>query len=99
METQQSISDWADETFGVPENNISGVVRANKEMSELLSALAEDDNHPKTGEEIADIYIVLCRVAQRRGLSITDEVDRKMAINRRRKWKLDGKGHGQHVKE
>ena len=66
IETQQTISAWADETFGEAGSNVRVAVRANEEMAELLRALTVDENHPKAMEEIADVYIVLCRVAARR---------------------------------
>lgn len=96
METQKTISDWADITFGNGGTNFRCATRANEEMSELLTALASDDRL-KALEEIADIYIVLCRVATRLDGDIHEWVERKMKINRSREWKLDGTGHGYHV--
>jgi NTP pyrophosphatase (non-canonical NTP hydrolase) len=98
IETQQTISAWADETFGEASSNVRVAVRANEEMAELLRALTVDENHPKAMEEIADVYIVLCRVAARLGGDILEEVDRKMAVNRTREWRKDGTGHGYHVR-
>ena len=66
-------------------------------MAELLQALAADDNHPKAGEEIADVVICLTRLADRMGCQLQAEIDAKMAVNRQRKWTLDGDGHGSHV--
>jgi len=37
---------------------------------------------------------VLYRVADRLGSDLLAEVDRKMQVNRLRKWHLDGTGHG-----
>lgn len=99
IETQKTISDWANETFGPATSNMRIATRANEEMAELLRALAADDYSPKAGEEIADILIVLCRVAERLGVSIESEVYKKMAINRAREWKKDGTGHGYHVRK
>lgn len=98
-ETQQSISNWAVDTFGDTGTNASCATRANKEMSELVMALANDDRDPKAGAECADVLICLYRVAERLGVDLHAEVDRKMAINRARKWSLDGHGHGYHVEE
>jgi hypothetical protein len=98
-ENQQSISIWASETFGAAGSNIRVAARANEEMAELIRALSVDDNHPKAAEEIADIVIVLYRVAERLGIDLLSEIDRKMAINRLRKWNLDGTGHGYHVRD
>lgn len=97
LETQDSISKWADETFGPAGSNARVAARANEEMAELLRALTSDDNHPKAAEEIADIFIVLYRVAYRLKADIHAEIDKKMAVNRKREWKVDGTGHGYHV--
>lgn len=97
MENQASINEWITATFGETGSNFSVAARANQEMAELLMALAVDDEHPKAVEEAADIVIVLFRLAERRGLDLMDEIDRKMAINRARKWNV-ANGHGYHVK-
>lgn len=97
-ETQTTISQWADETFGAAGSNARVAARANEEMAELMRALTVDDNHPKAVEEIADIVIVLSRLATRLGVDLQSEVERKMAINREREWKLDNTGHGYHVR-
>ena len=96
-ETQASISLWAEETFGPAGSNVRVAARANEEMAELLRALAVDDADPKAGEEVADIVIVLYRLAARLGVDLHAEIDRKMVKNRSREWKLDGTGHGYHV--
>ena len=99
METQKSLSDWAETTFGPVSTNIRVATRANEEMSELLRALAVDDMHPKAGEEIADVVIVLSRLCTELGVDIQAEIDRKMEINRARVWKKDNTGHGYHVRD
>lgn len=97
-ESQESITQWSKETFGMAVSNVRIAARANEEMAELLRALSVDDKHPKAAEEIADVIIVLCRVAQNLGSDICEEIDRKMAINRGRAWKKDGSGHGYHIR-
>lgn len=97
-ETQKTISNWATSTFGPVGSNLSCAARANREMAELMQALAADDNHPKAGEEVADVVICLSRLVERLGANLQDEINRKMAINRARQWSLDGDGHGRHVK-
>jgi hypothetical protein len=98
-ESQHSISAWAHDTFGPAGSNASVAARANKEMSELLQKLAADDLHPEAAEEVADVVIVLYRLATRLGcVDLHAEIDRKMEINRARRWRLDGNGHGYHVK-
>lgn len=102
IETQESISLWASETFGESGSNLRVAIRANEEMAELLRCLSVDDNNPKAAEELADVAIVLARLAVRLKADVVDvygdEVNRKMAINRQRVWKRDGSGHGYHVR-
>ena len=95
-ETQQSINEWIEATFGAAGSNLSVVTRANEEMAELLMALAVDDNHADAVEEAADIVIILYRLAQRHKRDLLAEVDRKMSVNRARKWNV-ANGHGYHV--
>lgn len=99
-ENQKTISEWAETTFGPAGSNARVAARANEEMAELLRCLTVDDNHvTKAAEEIADVVIVLYRLAQRLGVDLHFEVNAKMAINRSRAWKQDGSGHGYHVRE
>lgn len=98
-ENQITVSTWANETFGPSGSNARVAARANEEMAELLRALTADDNHPKAAEEVADIVIILYRLATRLGIDLYDEIDRKMEVNRKREWKLDKTGHGYHVRE
>jgi NTP pyrophosphatase (non-canonical NTP hydrolase) len=100
IETQMTISMWAEKTFGPVSSNARVAARANEEMAELLRRLTTDDWHPETGEEIADVVIVLYRLAHRMGYDLHNEVNLKMAINRTsRVWRRDGSGHGYHLKE
>ncbi len=96
-ETQDTISEWAEATFGPSGTNAACAARANKEMSELLMCLTLNDHFSLTGEEVADVVICLSRLAGRMGFNIQDEVNKKMAINRARKWDVEN-GFGQHVK-
>lgn len=98
-ETQRSVSRWAVETFGETNTNLRVAIRANEEMAELLRCLSVDDHSQKAGEEMADVVIVLFRLAERLGVDLFAEVDRKMAVNRSRTWALDGSGHGYHLRE
>jgi NTP pyrophosphatase (non-canonical NTP hydrolase) len=98
IENEQSIVEWADQTFGQATSNIRVACRVNEEMSELLRALSTDDTHPRAAEEIADIVIVLARLARNLGTTIEAEIQRKMLINRKRTWSKDNTGHGYHVR-
>lgn len=164
-ETQQSISQWASASFGEPGTNYRVAARANEEMAELVRAVAPGGDPHKAAVECADVWIVLCRLAERQGFQLNEvekegrywtdavniqiaaaraqiwmghtlvalayddgdanhlvrhfvgrvvaflryicqqlgydldeRVDHKMGINHQRKWKLDGSGHGYHVK-
>jgi Phosphoribosyl-ATP pyrophosphohydrolase. len=93
LETQKTISDWAESVFGPSSSNARVAARANEEMAELLRILtADDQNIVDAAEEIADVIIVLSRLATRMGIDLAYEIDRKMQINRKREWKLDGSG-------
>jgi NTP pyrophosphatase (non-canonical NTP hydrolase) len=96
-ETQQTITEWIEQTFGPAGSNARVVARANEEMSELLRDVTTDDRHPNIPEEMADVVIVLFRVATRMGVDLMEEVDKKMEINRCRTWELDGSGCGYHT--
>lgn len=97
--TQQQISDWADRTFGTAYDALTIGVRANEEMAELLTALAADrvGESAKVMEELADVVIVLKRLAAIHGGDLDAAIDRKMDINAKRDWKLRGDGTGFHV--
>lgn len=94
-ESQVSIVDWARATFGKPGNYQDLALRCEEEFNELMSAVFSDDTEAAL-EECADVYIVLCQVAEALGHSLQEAVDSKMATNRARKWKVTGEGTGQH---
>jgi hypothetical protein len=100
-EDSTSIALWAEETFGKA-TALSTAIRAQKELTELIEKLSygvTDENEIMT--EVADVQIVLARVQRFfPGAPTAEEaVQAKMKINRARRWMLDGKGHGQHIKE
>lgn len=86
QETWESMFAWAEETFG-PISQERTATRANEEMQELLA-------DPSDVTEAADVCIALSRYP-----GIRQAIERKMAINRARKWKLNGDGTGYHVKD
>lgn len=98
-ETPKAISEWATATFGPPGSDARVAARANEEMAELLRAVTADATPDKIRDECADVVIILCRLCDRNGGDLWQEVERKMAINRAREWKLDGTGHGYHVRD
>ena len=63
-ETQQSINEWVEVTFGPVGSHLRVATRANQEMAELLHALSANDR-AKAADETADVMIVLLRLAER----------------------------------
>jgi NTP pyrophosphatase (non-canonical NTP hydrolase) len=98
IEDQESISAWADQTFG-PASSDARRHRANEEMAELSHALIADDNHAKAAEKVANVVIVICRLMTRMGRNLGEEVARKIAINRTRQQNLTADSHGYHVRD
>ena len=97
IETQSTITEWANDTFGRAKSNLSIAARALQEMSELITKLSADDKHVHAYDELADVEIVLARLWENLQYDRQTEINRKMRINRGRTWNLDGNGHGQHV--
>lgn len=116
-ETQQSIGQWAEETF--PGGDVlapTHALRLLEEVVELCAAVgasqtdilasaakaAKKTDGPKpdkVAEEMADCMVVLCVCAHKRGVDLQAETDAKMEKNRKRLWKSNGDGTGQHTRE
>lgn len=103
MENQATVAEWADATFG-PTTPWRAFERMQKEYWELrdkVYAIGANEGDAFSLEdaraECADVLITLYRVAEALGCDLAVEVDRKMEINRKRKWVVDANGHGQHV--
>ena len=62
-ETSATIAQWSNDTFG-PVDVLDVVKRAAEEFAELRAAVAMEDGAEKIAEEIADVVIVLCRLAR-----------------------------------
>jgi hypothetical protein len=94
METVESVSRWAEETFG-PCTPQAALERAFEEMDELDYAGEHSfGKHRKLVEEAADVCITLYRYIY---LVDPEAINKKMVVNRKRKWKLNGDGTAQHV--
>jgi NTP pyrophosphatase (non-canonical NTP hydrolase) len=89
-ETQASISAWAEQTFGPVSSHARVAARANEEMAELLRCLTVDEHHPKAGEEIADVVIVLARLATRLGVDLARDFPVKAPARTRHLATLPG---------
>src|SRR5713226_5006824 len=96
-ETQASINDWCLRTFGVAGNPVA-LRRLIEETAELAEAVAMGRARD-IATEAADVAILLYRLAGVAGFDLDHEIDRKMAINRGRRWESNGDGSGRHVEE
>lgn len=97
METQKTVSAWAEDTFGPASDSSVLVIRAETELQELLEAVNEG-NISEIGKETADVVILLMRLLEQNGLDLTDEINKKMLVNRARYWRPKGDGTGSHIK-
>jgi hypothetical protein len=70
METQKSVADWCEQTFGPARDARRVLVRANLEMAELLNALDTGAPAEKVAEEAADVLIVLSRLGERHEVNL-----------------------------
>lgn len=98
-ENSASVVGWVAEAFGATDNEFRRVARGNEEMAELITKIASEAPTQEIVEEAADVAILLHLICGRRGCDLSAEVDRKMAINRKRKWAVDETGCGYHIKE
>lgn len=99
IETQHTIATWGYQTFG--ETNPRELAKlAADEMKELLAALESDPKAQfySTHEEVADVMVFLMRLAAVSGFNLLAAVNRKMAINRKRKWEKQADGTWLKVK-
>jgi NTP pyrophosphatase (non-canonical NTP hydrolase) len=94
-ETQATINEWQRKTFGPQDDQAAIYHRLVQEVSELGEAHPQDD--ATLAKELADVQIVLFQLAGSLGINLQAEVDRKMAINRKRSWHLHGDGTAQHI--
>lgn len=105
-ETQESITRWADDTFGV-KHPAEVAARMNVEVAELVAGLATvaavpvGDMDPELVQELqkecADVFIMLAQVAEKLNVDLQTVVDYKMSVNRNRAWGRSPTGKMQHV--
>ena len=99
-ETQASITQWAEETFG-PCSLSRAADRMIEEMDELMVVnhlhCFSKDYATQLREECADIVITMYRLASLAGFDVHAAVDAKMEVNRRRLWGVKGDGTGYHI--
>jgi hypothetical protein len=97
-ETQRSIVQWADETFG-RSNGRALVRRMLKEWHEFELALVDEVTEAEAAKELIDVHVCMVRWLSDLGIDFQAELDAKMAVNRKRKWRSNGDGTGHHVPE
>lgn len=94
---QQQLNDWAFDTFG--EGSLLRIaIRGNKEMGELVSALAHDKDADFVAEECADVAFFLAQICERLDRSLMGELAKKFEKNKKRTWERGKDGAFQHVK-
>lgn len=74
-------------------------VMASANLGIAMSFLEHDDNASGVAGVVQACIGWLATLANLLGTTLQAEIDKKMAINRAREWKLDGTGHGYHVKK
>jgi NTP pyrophosphatase (non-canonical NTP hydrolase) len=77
--------------------DIAGEAARKKSGAGYLESRTETPE--RIAEEMADCAIVLDVLAERRGIDLRAEVDKKMIRNRRRAWKVNEDGTGYHTSE
>lgn len=90
-EDSRSITTWGEATFGIAETQ--------KLYDRLLEEYKEFCQCPtmkEAGQELADISILLHQIAKSLGFNLDEEVDKKMAINRKREWIVNSDKIGRH---
>mgnify|MGYP001565879327 CR=1 FL=1 len=94
----EAIREWQRETFGTvaPTRSYGRMLEELKEFRDKAEGMS---NNPEVAEEAADVVITLAAFVATLGLDLATEVEKKMAINRARKWRVDGDGCGYHIKE
>lgn len=101
-ELQSEIGLWQARTFGAHDTATGKAAHIKKEAAELSDQLKLDGElpTPEVSEETADIVILACGVAAKCGFDLAEAIERKMAINRTRKWSgPDGEGVCSHLTE
>lgn len=95
----QAIADWQLHTFG-PCDPVRAWSRFEEELEELIDAdCPPSEPDAKLADEAADVVITLVAwLKSRTGLDLAEAVERKMQVNRARKWDVRGDGTGYHVK-
>ena len=102
-ETQETVAAWRRVTFGDKQDPATVAARLLGEAAELASlfSLGPDESAEATlldqvRHECADVLVFLWGLADVMGFDLQAAANEKMAVNRKRQWRTDGKGGGQH---
>lgn len=99
MSWSSDINDWQESTFGRVRVLVA-YSRAIEEWVELRDKLESlRATNEASAEECADVVITLAALTRSLGFDLAEMVERKMEINRARKWRVDESGKGYHVKD
>ena len=71
IETQRTVSDWAEATFGPASSDARVAARIMEELAELLREITSEAVPSRITDECADVAIILCRLGMRRGASLS----------------------------
>lgn len=74
--------------------------RVEKELRKAFDRPTDEAENPEPAAvpvEAADVAIVLFGLAELKGFDLLGEVDKKMAVNRARRWGVNGDGTGFHI--
>lgn len=64
-----------------------------------LNAMLAHGSASAPARRVESAVALLGRLARCIGIDLPAAIDAKMAVNRARRWNVDGRGHGEHVKE
>lgn len=93
VETQKTINEWQDQNF--PSASEAGIIKhLTEEFHEFLNETFNNENRL---EEAADIIIILYAWAKFNHYDLHTAIDKKMAKNRLRTWKIQPDGTGRHT--
>lgn len=95
METVESVTEWANSTFG-PATVERQLERAEEEWAEVYAAKERGKSDRDIAIEVADTIICLYRVLSQ--LGFPSAIDYKMAVNRSRQWNVGPDGCAYHIK-
>lgn len=101
MSWSKPIEAWQRATFGEATTQ-RALDRSSEEWAELTAAndrILQDPSNQEIAAEAADVVITLVAFVATLGFDLAEEVERKMAKNRARKWHSNGDGTGYHIKE